>query len=100
MLVFEVAEGLIVKEHAKADSWVELFDHNESIIGWHQHHEQGLVQKGNRTVLDTRHKPSCEYSWNELKDYMRTMIGARDLCSLGHKLVRNHSGDFEFIPVV
>jgi len=85
MLVFEVAEGLVVKEHSNAQSWVELFDYQENVIMWID---------GTRTKLDTLSKPSCEYSWNELKDYLRTMMGARDLACPGHTVV-NHGDMFE-----
>ena len=78
MLVLEVAEGLIVKETIQSKDWVELFDHHGSIVMWID---------GNRTEMDKMSKPSCEYDWNELKDYLMTLVGARSLCFLGHRLV-------------
>jgi hypothetical protein len=91
MLVFEVAEGLVVKEYSNSKDWIELFDHTARIVMWID---------GNRTVIDKLSKPSCEYDWNELKDYLRTLMGARDLCSLGHTLVNKGGDVFAVEPIV
>lgn len=76
MIVIEVSEGLIVKETITDRYHVEVFDVHESVRMWID---------GNPTVLEPINKPSCEYTLNELKDYMRTMLGAVDVCGLRQK---------------
>ena len=72
MLVFETAEGLVIKEHAGSLSYVTIYVMDESIHACVPQPDKLEISK---IPIDTMNKPPCEYTWNEMRDYLKTLMG-------------------------
>jgi len=66
MLVFECAEGLVVKSRIDAGDYVTVYTCDKRVYAW---------IGGVKISMEPISKPPCEYTWNELNDLHKTMQG-------------------------